>query len=72
MEISITVKTNSQEMLFIVSDIKKKKKKKKKKILLKPSILHAAYFKHLIYLKIPLKLMQFISSTATEKVFSNS
>ena len=29
MEISITVKTNSQEMLFIVSDIKKKKKKKK-------------------------------------------
>ena len=68
MEISITVKTNSQEMLFIVSDIKKKKKK----ILLKPSILHAAYFKHLIYLKIPLKLMQFISSTAIEKVFSNS
>ena len=27
MEISITVKTNSQEILFIVSDIKKKKKK---------------------------------------------
>ena len=31
MEISITVKTNSQEMLFIFFINKKKKKKKKKK-----------------------------------------